>query len=271
MKHLYLHANTEGRDFIVGDIHGAYGELMTLMHYVKFDETRDRLIAVGDIIDRGPQSMECVFLLLSKSWFYSVKGNHEDLMIQSILKKNSSSTATWMGNGGLWALDQSPDVLEDIANDLNKLPLIISVGEHPDRFNVIHADIFSRASHVSDSDIDNWTFSDMEENYLLWSRNVHSSCRISDYELNKVHSEKLSITYCGHTPVLEPCYVQRQLFIDTGLWTYGERGEFTRNERGITFMDHKNQKYYTYLSTEACVVENDYSTIKQLQPKPSKD
>ena len=76
-------ANVEGRDFVVGDLHGCFDELAKLMTYVKFDPQRDRLFSTGDLIDRGPRSEECL-ALLNKKWFFPVLGNHEDLMLNKI-------------------------------------------------------------------------------------------------------------------------------------------------------------------------------------------
>ena len=76
-------ANIDGRDFVVGDLHGCYDELFALLKHVKFDYKNDRVFSTGDLIDRGPKSEECL-QLLSKPWFFSVLGNHEDLLIEKI-------------------------------------------------------------------------------------------------------------------------------------------------------------------------------------------
>lgn len=48
--------NLAGRDFVVGDIHGAYDLVIQGMKAARFNPTCDRLFAVGDLIDRGPGS-----------------------------------------------------------------------------------------------------------------------------------------------------------------------------------------------------------------------
>lgn len=59
MKVLSLPENQNGRDFVVGDIHGHFAMLNELMEVVAFDRNVDRLFAVGDLIDRGPNSVRC--------------------------------------------------------------------------------------------------------------------------------------------------------------------------------------------------------------------
>ena len=61
--HIFIPKNIKGRDFVVGDIHGHYDLLKTELKTVGFDKQKDRLFSVGDIIDRGPKSEECLTLL----------------------------------------------------------------------------------------------------------------------------------------------------------------------------------------------------------------
>lgn len=70
--------NTKGRDFAVGDIHGCFSKLDAALRKVRFSPAHDRLFAVGDLVDRGPESA-LVLEWLVQPWFHSVCGNH-DLM-----------------------------------------------------------------------------------------------------------------------------------------------------------------------------------------------
>lgn len=67
-------ANSLGRDFIVDDLHGCLDLLDIELDRVGFDPAVDRLFSVGDLIDRGPDSMGCL-RLLNKPWFFAVRGN----------------------------------------------------------------------------------------------------------------------------------------------------------------------------------------------------
>ena len=73
---LVLPVNTKGNDYVVGDIHGHAKKLLKQLDGIGFDATVDRLICVGDLIDRGPESIEAL-ALLNEPWFFSVLGNHE--------------------------------------------------------------------------------------------------------------------------------------------------------------------------------------------------
>jgi serine/threonine protein phosphatase 1 len=52
--------NEKGRDFVVGDIHGCFDLLSNNLKEIGFDESVDRLFSVGDLVDRGKQSEDCI-------------------------------------------------------------------------------------------------------------------------------------------------------------------------------------------------------------------
>ncbi len=66
------------KTLIVGDIHGCFEELQRLT--VRADlGPRDLLVATGDLVDRGPRSLEVVrFFAEDRSHRLSVRGNHEE-------------------------------------------------------------------------------------------------------------------------------------------------------------------------------------------------
>ena len=55
-----------GRNLIVGDIHSQYGLLMDALEAASFSPSDDTLYSVGDIADRGPETVRLIeFLHLS--------------------------------------------------------------------------------------------------------------------------------------------------------------------------------------------------------------
>jgi bis(5'-nucleosyl)-tetraphosphatase (symmetrical) len=64
--------------YAVGDIQGCHDELRRLLDLVKFSPDRDRLWCVGDMVNRGPQSLEALRFLRSLGSAYTgVLGNHD--------------------------------------------------------------------------------------------------------------------------------------------------------------------------------------------------
>ena len=62
----------------MGDIHGAYKALKQCLLKSEFDYDNDLLIQLGDVVDRYPQSFECVEELLKIKHLVAIKGNHDD-------------------------------------------------------------------------------------------------------------------------------------------------------------------------------------------------
>lgn len=78
--HIEIPKNEHGRDFIIGDIHARKKRFKKALDSVNFDKEKDRLLALGDLIDRGKDG---IFILneLRNDWFYSICGNHEQLLL----------------------------------------------------------------------------------------------------------------------------------------------------------------------------------------------
>ena len=44
--------------YLIGDVHGCYDELIALLAQVEFDPSTDTLWLTGDLVARGPGSLE---------------------------------------------------------------------------------------------------------------------------------------------------------------------------------------------------------------------
>lgn len=130
--------NLHGRDFVVGDVHGHFELLQRLLDQVGFDPAADRLFGAGDLVDRGPYSPQ-VLDWLAKPWFASVRGNHEQLVIDVVLAGDDRDLH--FRNGGTWLYKLTPLTRERIARRLQQLPLVIEVelGEGR-RAGIVHAE-----------------------------------------------------------------------------------------------------------------------------------
>jgi bis(5'-nucleosyl)-tetraphosphatase (symmetrical) len=62
--------------WIIGDVHGCARELDDLLERVRFDERRDELWSVGDLVNRGPDSLAALRLWRDVAG-RAVIGNHE--------------------------------------------------------------------------------------------------------------------------------------------------------------------------------------------------
>jgi serine/threonine protein phosphatase 1 len=133
--------NLSGKDFFVGDLHGCYSDLMSKLDDIAFDRTHDRLFAVGDLIDRGRQSIECL-RLINEPWFFSVLGNHE-IMLLDVLQSDAETLKVarplHVNHGGEWALCLSKDELQECHRLINSLPVSRTVHTRDKSIGIIHA------------------------------------------------------------------------------------------------------------------------------------
>ncbi|MDA8152336.1 MAG: metallophosphoesterase [Acidithiobacillus sp.] len=163
-------ANTAGRDFIVGDLHGCRAMLDGLLEHVVFDVQKDRLFSTGDLVDRGPDSEGCL-ALLEQPWFYPVLGNHDAMLMAWIIGESKDRRQRdyeyafthndgWQWVNRFYKASQYLPLLE-------RTPFIRVIGEglHPargctatggctpargeTRFQVAHAELVDVASNVS--------------------------------------------------------------------------------------------------------------------------
>ena len=67
---------------VIGDIHGTYRELMALLDLAAIDSD-DHIIALGDILDRGPESLEVFQFFNTHANATAIMGNHEHKHILS--------------------------------------------------------------------------------------------------------------------------------------------------------------------------------------------
>lgn len=138
-----LGRNEGARDFVVGDIHGAFDLVIDAMRAVCFDPEADRLLSVGDLIDRGPGSHRCA-ACLAKPYVYAVRGNHEDMLIELYAEGAPAPAVLQIAaryNGLDWWLDVKEEQRQTILDAIRKLPLAIGLETTRGTVGLIHADV----------------------------------------------------------------------------------------------------------------------------------
>lgn len=205
MFHQFFPTNKQGRDFAIGDLHGMYDLLFAELEKVGFDFTADRCFSVGDLIDRGPKSEQCLELI-NEPWFHPVCGNHEDILRQATRNLSSSATtADWILNGGRWHLVVSTEQMNRYANLVDTLPELISV-EMPSGKCIALCHAEYPLPYWAPDEIES---SSERRRDLLWSR---QKVRIQDQSI----VSGIDHIICGHTIVPKPQLLGNSFYIDTG-------------------------------------------------------
>lgn len=155
--------------FVIGDVQGCYDQLVELIAQIDAIDPEARLLFAGDLVNRGPQSLQTLRLVKSLgARADTVLGNH-DLHLLAVAHHIRQSHRT--------------DTLDDILNadDCNDLldwlrhrPLALKLGKHL----LVHAGVFA-----------NWSISTT----LQLAHEVETQLRSDDYA-------SLLKTMYGNTP-----------------------------------------------------------------------
>jgi serine/threonine protein phosphatase 1 len=204
-----LEKNALGRDFAVGDLHGMFSHLERALEALDFDPERDRLLSVGDLIDRGPESHRALEFL-DRPWFFSVQGNHERLLMDSADDPDMAST--WVAlNGGEWWRDVAREEQEQFRRRIGQLPYLLEVDTDMGRVGIVHADI---PLELNWQDFTEKLGTDKRlRDYAVWSRKrINRSGNGS--KIPPV--EGIDLVIMGHTPLQEAVHAANIYYLDTG-------------------------------------------------------
>lgn len=189
--------------YVIGDLHGEITQLNEALAETGFNKDKDLLLSVGDLIDRGENSIACLELI-NEPWFECVMGNHEKMGIDAVSSKSKELLEHWVLNGGGWFFESDKAYAETLLNKAAELPLIIEFNCDGHKIVICHADYpLDNYSH------DNFKDSEM---HLLWSRERIQAAK--DGTVREIKGADLFIF--GHTVVREPTHISNQLYIDTG-------------------------------------------------------
>lgn len=216
--------NLSGRDFVVGDIHGCFTQLEQALVAVGFERDTDRLFAVGDLVDRGPES-HLALSYLAEPWFYSVRGNHEQTIIN--LLDDDFPKDLYASNGGEWLLALSRDEQRRYVQAFQTLPNVIELA-HPDGvIGIVHADC----------PLTSWrTFCEtLPESPQLQHQSMRNSNRIQEFNDERITGVRAVVV--GHMPLSAPVVLGNVYHIDTA--PDSSRGHFTLLEVGETLSLHE--------------------------------
>lgn len=209
------------KTYVIGDIHGCFEAFDRLLNKINGDWTADRLILLGDYIDRGEKSWEVIEAVMilqhkyGKDQIIALRGNHEQMAIDTADNQSSN----WFYNGGRATLDSFAShgkTLDDALVFFRGLPLYYEDAHHI----FVHAGIRPGI-----------TMGEQSADDLLWIREefFRSTCTFG------------KTVVFGHTPTVningsyEPIQMKKRIAMDTACVYDGalsaieiERGHITK-------------------------------------------
>ncbi len=120
------------RRIIIGDVHGHYDGMMTLLEKLDPGEA-DQVYFLGDLVDRGPKSAQVVEFV-KQSPYRCLMGNHEQLMLNALpeVGKNTSAWQAWLYSGGHSTITSYQDagiIPRDHLQWMRSLPVFMDLGD----------------------------------------------------------------------------------------------------------------------------------------------
>ena len=133
--------------YVCSDIHGLSDKYFSLLNHL--DMKQDRLIILGDVIDRGPKGFEILWDALHQDNVCLLMGNHEYMMLEVLEAHQGNipddfSVLNWVLNGGAPTMASyrkaSPEDQRFVMEALQKLPFAMTDLEIGDRhFYLCHS------------------------------------------------------------------------------------------------------------------------------------
>lgn len=194
----------EQQVYVISDLHGHFDLLIKLLDKIKFSE-KDILYIIGDICDRGPDSLKILFYIQKHKNIILLKGNHEQLMQEALyygvyyddFDYPSKACHLWQVNGGDMTMENIRQYLQkdklryedyrvvrmaflkNLYDYLNDLPEYLEITVNGKDYVLVHAGVDVR-----------FPLEKQKSHTLLWIRDdFHFSCG----DLNKIY-------IFGHTP-----------------------------------------------------------------------
>lgn len=227
------------KQFVIGDIHGAYKALLQCIAASGIDKEKDTLIILGDVADGWLFVKECVSELLTFKNLVIIRGNHDQWFMDYI--KMGYKPELWVTQGG-------EATLESYHNEDDEL-----VAHMKDYFMNSKLYYVDNKNRLYVHGGFNW-HKDIEDNTadeFMWDRHAYQTAAgWESYNIthpsekpfvfkdfNKVFVGHTSTQYpigWKHKPGVEPVFVSNLINLDTGAGWTGK----------LTIMDADSLEYW---------------------------
>ena len=169
--------------WVIGDIHGYNETFDALIKRLSITD-QDIILCLGDLIDKGPGSLEVLKKVSKSSQIFSIRGNHEEMMRLSISPKHGRMMKSWLKYGGLITLESFS---KDEANQIEEARKWLSFIENLpaeivlDKYRIVHAGYD-----------DSKSLEDQNNQQRIWGRTIFHTKQTLDPDRQII---------VGHTPV----------------------------------------------------------------------
>ena len=144
--------------YVIGDVHGCFDQFIRLVKKIDYDSKKDQIILTGDLVNRGPKSLDVLNYCMADKNITTVLGNHDLYLLYLIsinqgkgkLKKiveaeNNKQIFEWLitrplliqafnqstnnkfiithaGIPEIWSLEKAQDLADEVSQALTNHP-----------------------------------------------------------------------------------------------------------------------------------------------------
>ena len=207
--------------YVCSDLHGKYDAYMTVIERLGKD---DKLYILGDVIDRGDDGIKILQDIMERQKDGQVEflmGNHEHLMMQTLLGNKRYEDIWFKGNGGDVTYKEfeklTPEKQEEMKEFLMNTAIYKQIEAGNQDYYLVHA------KAIQDLDETSQTFKQMMDNgqelKILETLESRAPKHCKEEDIPK----KDMFTIIGHTPTFNTIELGKgYIDIDCGI-AYGEQ------------------------------------------------
>lgn len=196
----------ENRIFAIGDIHGCFDKLITLLDRLPYEPERDTLVFIGDYIGRGSQSrqvVEYLYQLQQKNpQTITLMGNHELMLFEYHRHGDRNLLEVMRRNGAEETM--SSYGRENVA-DLRSLSFLPAT----------HRDFLDNLLPLWQTEHYIFVHAGLQPHRPLSEQDQDTFCWVRDIFLSEEHDFGKRVIF-GHTPFATPLVTPTRIGIDTG-------------------------------------------------------
>lgn len=231
--------------WVVGDIHGCFSKLESSMNMAGFNKETDKLFSVGDLVDRGPESLEAGNWI-KKDYFYAIRGNHEDMFLKW-LEFGDDDLYNYGNevNGGGWALKQKIEDLDKLAEQFHQLPYLRIIHSKNKKIAIVHAELpknITTQNSTDNNELDSELVEIMTWNREKVSKILNKKYNNNDRIINETANEDFCLIIVGHTPIKNAFLFNSYVYIDTAGWIENKKFTLMRLSEILKIRENNNKK-----------------------------
>lgn len=178
--------------YLTSDPHGEYRKFLNILDKINFNEN-DKMIILGDVIDRGSESIPLLQFIMRQKNMELLLGNHESMCLKGLIHNDMGYYNCWIDNGGLSTLYQFDKLNKIQQNNILEYLQSCKLYKIIDNYILSHAGVDTLV-YTSNLYISEFMSLQTEED-LLWRQDFQNTRSLDDYTV-----------IFGHTPT---CYLHK--------------------------------------------------------------